>query len=932
MAVSLTSVDVSQVPRDGGYLIKLTGSFVSGEIYRVYIGPSGDSTDPLCLSGVAGQQSDIYPLNITSLWAYTPVMDAGGPYDIYVREVDSADNDTLAAAMTAVESDYKTKVEGYRSLLPPFYHMGPRNMGALHNVGTAKSYPIGLLEALSGVLGEADNEIGGLHQTRLTSAVAVDTDIAAVLTWDGTTTITTPDTSEVVAGDWVKLDVNGQWFEITSLIPNTSILILNPDSLTIPTGVTASSKAITSLPIESAHNWPTSGKVGVDGVVYHFASRTQTTIDGLTHILGGGTIPGLLRAHKQQTTVVDLTLDQSAIDSVRRAMLVDYAEGEDLSALGRNYGVLRLPFITDDDQFRDIIKYLAYNPRGTIYGIELALIGLLGAGNFEIIEDLITYPNTVFINITGDAAADNKKEGKTFVGSDVQVVSLTDPDAADVNGEPVARGSVSGMTWLDEDHVTDCRSQKPSADSFVEATGHLAVNPWTYEGVDEAVDVTLTADSHIEIVDNTGANQPIYRHNMRIQPESRAYAEVTFMIPSTASLNATTRNFELILIDGGKRLSFGVKPNGGNFDIGFSTGAGSFIDGAAATLNYDTWYTFGIRKNGDAIALLSNRIVVKVEDRSNFTTPADTHPRCIFGCNDTVSSGARARVKQVSYYAHTHTDYWAARGITGAVLTAAATNFDTNSLDMIAGDVGKTFVITGSAVTNPEGGNNNGRWKVATYVDTDNVTLEGTTEDDAVLESASPVRVTVPTTGLQFQYPDDLGKEITISGSAASNDGTYVISKLLDPGTFADLDDGWSPVPAKTNVCEVKNTTPPGGVPSFTTEVGLSWKLGPVFINESNLSWELSDAGVSAPDEITLRQDTPIPIVGGFDPLLMRLTFSKMLSAQLLKDASIANVLLTASPLVFQYYPAYISDPLGFVRIYLDDVTAAGVIPDYTLT
>jgi uncharacterized phage protein gp47/JayE len=70
------------------------------------------------------------------------------------------------------------------------------------------------------------------------------TPIAAVLTWNGTTTITTPDTSEVVAGDWIRLDADGQWFEITSLVPNTSITILNPGADTIPTGATSSSIAL----------------------------------------------------------------------------------------------------------------------------------------------------------------------------------------------------------------------------------------------------------------------------------------------------------------------------------------------------------------------------------------------------------------------------------------------------------------------------------------------------------------------------------------------------------------------------------------------------------------------------------------------------------------------------------------------------------------
>jgi hypothetical protein len=33
----------------------------------------------------------------------------------------------------------------------------------------------------------------------------------------------------------------------------------------------------------------------------------------------------------------------------------------------------------------------------------------------------------------------------------------------------------------------------------------------------------------------------------------------------------------------------------------------------------------------------------------------------------------------------------------------------------------------------------------------------------------------------------------------------------------------------------------------------------------------------------------------------------------------------------YEFYPFYIADPLGYVRSYLDAITAAGVIPDYKL-
>ncbi len=69
----------------------------------------------------------------------------------------------------------------------------------------------------------------------------VATAIAAVLTWNGTTTVTTADTSEIAADDWIRLDSDEQWFQIASIVPNTSATILNPGSDSIPTGATSSS-------------------------------------------------------------------------------------------------------------------------------------------------------------------------------------------------------------------------------------------------------------------------------------------------------------------------------------------------------------------------------------------------------------------------------------------------------------------------------------------------------------------------------------------------------------------------------------------------------------------------------------------------------------------------------------------------------------------
>lgn len=74
--------------------------------------------------------------------------------------------------------------------------------------------------------------------------VIAATALAATYTWAGPSlVVTTPDTSEVAVGDFFRLDADGQWFEIASIVPSTSVTVLNPGSLTLPVGATQSSVA-----------------------------------------------------------------------------------------------------------------------------------------------------------------------------------------------------------------------------------------------------------------------------------------------------------------------------------------------------------------------------------------------------------------------------------------------------------------------------------------------------------------------------------------------------------------------------------------------------------------------------------------------------------------------------------------------------------------
>ena len=75
-----------------------------------------------------------------------------------------------------------------------------------------------------------------------TTATEEGTDLVAVFTWNGTTTVaaTGLDTSEVQVGDFIGLKSDLQLFEITAITPNVDVTIDNTAVLAIPSGATTS--------------------------------------------------------------------------------------------------------------------------------------------------------------------------------------------------------------------------------------------------------------------------------------------------------------------------------------------------------------------------------------------------------------------------------------------------------------------------------------------------------------------------------------------------------------------------------------------------------------------------------------------------------------------------------------------------------------------
>jgi hypothetical protein len=114
----------------------------------------------------------------------------------------------------------------------------------------------------------------------------------------------------------------------------------------------------------------------------------------------------------------------------------------------------------------------------------------------------------------------------------------------------------------------------------------------------------------------------------------------------------------------------------------------------------------------------------------------------------------------------------------------------------------------------------------------------------------------------------------------------------------------------------------------LSIESAMGWHLTPDFTNESGLYWLLSDAGSWIGTSVVPRSTIPLVAALGAR-LAVVVNAPTVLSAQALVDADVENGLVSEAPLVYDYYPFYVTDPLGFVRTYIDMITSAGVIPEW---
>lgn len=682
-----------------------------------------------------------------------------------------------------------------------------------------------------------------------------------------------------------------------------------------------------NLFVETTLDWPAAGEVGVDGVVYEYTGITPTAFTGISHVRAGVVTPGAACAHRLGSTVADLTREWSALDKARRGFLVDTAEGEDLTTLARNLGVPRLRMFTSDAQYRGVVRAIAYCPRGTLWALEQALTALVGAGNYEIYEDLVKDPCRVTIRISPAVLASAGAAGKSWLTTR-EWAALDAPCTGLVLAASPDR--VYQVRAADLDSLFDCRASIPSALLYTEFDGGPPISPFTYTGTDpEGAGVVLTAGSHVSFIGAGGS--VTYAMGYLQGARCLSYSElpgqtakvllnVLLRVPAAGVWNVGDV-FRLYFHDGNRRFSIDVYGGVAPYAVvGSST---------IATFPADTWVELEIRRPEHG--WLEFWVNGAYQGRSVYSDAlfplGGVGPYIAFGLTAS-SAGTQVDVRQVGASSRLARDEWAQNGA-GAPSAGTANLVD--GLGVLgAAHVGKAIVLRNSWAVNAQGGNNNFAGRVAAEVVPGTVTLAGEEHvEGATVDSAAPTRVVVDDHEA-FTYPDDLGKTLVISGSALGNNGAYTIVSLLEEGTLVDLATYGTQYPPGLNYTpkEARRT----GVAvlaaaAFVSEPDLTWRLDPAFVAEPlvgmavhTIAYECSDCGVEVAGALTL----PVAVwAGGLPGMLMVVHEGQVKSAQLLPGVKTEN-----DP-AGTYWPFYLSDLIGFLEAYLYPLLAAGIIPRF---
>lgn len=186
----------------------------------------------------------------------------------------------------------------------------------------------------------------------------------------------------------------------------------------------------TTFSVEHSAALPSTGRAQVDGVPYAYSQSdigpAAPSLGGISIGTGNQAQSGARAFHFSLAQVAYVGAPVTDLVLVRNAVFLDTAVGSDLTALGRNLGVVHSPAVANDDQYRALVKAIAYGPKTSIYGIQLALDALLGAGNYTLREDPVGAPCQLIIGVGYTSLTQAGSLGRSYMGEEVTVTPATD--------------------------------------------------------------------------------------------------------------------------------------------------------------------------------------------------------------------------------------------------------------------------------------------------------------------------------------------------------------------------------------------------------------------------------------------------------------------------------------------------------------------------
>lgn len=577
----------------------------------------------------------------------------------------------------------------------------------------------------------------------------------------------------------------------------------------------------------------------------------------------------------EDSEVIDASESYSALNQLRRALLVEYAEGEELDRIGRRYGVTR-PRGLPDEYFRRVLKILPYMAKTTVYSLEILLAALFPQGGWDVYEDLVSYPNEVFISVPLlDPSEDY--EGKTFL-DDYESLTSDSATQITVTYDPITIVSVKLEPFLQQLDF----AVLPSADTPA----------WTYvnEGDTEGTTFNVTTSGILEMtlsdpLGDTGGYYQIDRgefdHN---HWDISAWFRVTSPSPG---INGYP--FKFVVDDG--QVEACLMWCDGQFAVG-QPDETTFATASMAAFVLDAWIRIRFERRGESVRASVNGVDLfgDIDAYTNFGPGGNKRFQFGYWDNgndqDNTSEWAHLLVRTEG-----QRDYWNLKKDDGTLANPATLTSPSNPF--VSGDTDKLVRI------HSQDNENNGLWQ-ATYVSAGQITLSGVTQSGVQVDGQTGVGDgAIVTINSPLFRTNDVNKDIKITGSGSGNDGTYPAVRFIDNYNM-----------------EVTNA---GG---FTAESNVSWEFEPNFSVESSVDWELIDAGSTAAKVLTLRDSLPAATIG------VKVWYTTVLSAQIMLNEFVTNKgeAVGAPDL---YYPFYLYDVDSSTRQLVDEITAAGVIPNF---